>query len=80
MSTVGLCGAARWQKSQLLKSNMFTEGENVWMEAGDEMTASCCKTTNVTGLRMNWRHAAAFANSRSAVFLNEYTLYTITES
>lgn len=38
---LSLCGAARWQKSQLIKSDMFTEGENVWMEAGVEMTAPC---------------------------------------
>lgn len=51
MSTLGLCGAARWQKSQMIKSNMFTEGENVWMEAGVEMTAPCWEKTNVTQLR-----------------------------
>lgn len=62
MSTLGLCGAARWQESQLIKSNMFTEGENVWMEAGVEMTAPCWEKTNVTSLRMNRRHAATFCS------------------
>lgn len=32
MSTLGLCGAGRWHQSQPIKSNMFTEGENVRME------------------------------------------------
>lgn len=53
MSTLGLCAAARWRESQLIKSNMFTEGENVWMEAGVEMTAPRWEKTNVTRLGMN---------------------------
>lgn len=45
--------AARWQESQLIKSNMFTEGENVWMEAGVEVTAPCWEKMTVTLLRIN---------------------------
>lgn len=60
MSTLGLCGVARWHKSQQIKSNMFTAGENVRTEAGVEMTAPCWERANVTLLRMNWRHAASF--------------------
>jgi len=63
MSTLGLCGAARWQKSQLIKSNMFTKGENAWMEAGVDMTAPCWQTTNVTPLRL-----LHFASKMSATF------------
>lgn len=76
MSNLGLCGAARWQKSQLIKSNMFTEGGNVWTEAGDEMTAPRLDTANVTLLRVNRRQAASFCSKlifvkMSDVFLNE---------
>lgn len=38
---------------------MFTDGENVRMEAGVEMKAPCWEKTNVTLLRINWRHAAS---------------------
>lgn len=52
MSTVlSLPGAARWQRSQLIKSNMFTGGESVWTEAGVAMTAPRWEKANVTGAR-----------------------------
>lgn len=38
---------ARWQKSQAIKSNMFTEGENVRVATGDEKTAACWEKTKV---------------------------------
>lgn len=48
MSKRGLCEAARWQESQHTKSNVFAEGEDVWMEAGVEVTAPSWEEMNVT--------------------------------
>lgn len=48
VSKRGLCEAARWQESQHTKSNVFAEGEDVWMEAGVEVTASSWEEMNVT--------------------------------
>lgn len=38
---------ARWQKSQAIKSKMFTEGENMQVAAGHEKTTACSQKMKV---------------------------------
>ena len=68
------------EKSQLIKSNMFTEGENVWTGAVVEMTAPCREKNECHTAQDELEACCFILLSKCLMCLRTSGIYNINES